>query len=245
MKYTVYVILLIFIFSSCGKDEKLAFENKYYSGQDCAGCPEIDIEIPYALEYRKISQTVNNAISEEVIDLLSFGEDSQGSDIPSAIDSFSKGFLELQKTFPDESVPWEAKISAEITYENPEILSIGLTSYIYTGGAHGYGSTRYLNFRKDTANEIEIRELFKDKKGFVKLAEQNFRIQEKIPTDQSINSTGFMFESDEFYLPENIGFTEGGIKLLYNPYEVASYADGSIELTLAYKDVKSFLTVKL
>jgi hypothetical protein len=51
-----------------------------------------------------------------------------------------------------------------------------------------------------------------------------------------------MFEKDHFYLPENIGFTEKGIKLLYNQYEVASYADGPIELTLPYKDIRKFLS---
>ena len=41
-----------------------------------------------------------------------------------------------------------------------------------------------------------------------------------------------MFEEDRFSLPENLGFTPGGLELLYNPYEVASYADGPISLVL-------------
>ena len=54
-----------------------------------------------------------------------------------------------------------------------------------------------------------------------------------------------MFDGETFYLPENIGFTQEGIQLLYNQYEVASYADGPIVLTLSYKEVKDYLTVKI
>ena len=77
------------------------------------------------------------------------------------------------------------------------------------------------------------------------LAEAKFRSQEKIPASEPINSTGFMFDGETFYLPENIGFTQEGIQLLYNQYEVASYADGPIVLTLSYKEVKDYLTVKI
>ncbi|TFG74190.1 MAG: DUF3298 domain-containing protein, partial [Flavobacteriales bacterium] len=66
-----------------------------------------------------------------------------------------------------------------------------------------------------------------------------------IPLDKPINQTGLMFEQDTFYLPENIGFTKDGLQLLYNPYEVASYADGTIVLTLSYQEVGPFLSDKV
>ena len=53
-----------------------------------------------------------------------------------------------------------------------------------------------------------------------------------------------MFENDEFYLPENIGFTQEGLQLFYEQYEVASYADGPIILTLKYKEIEPYLKFK-
>jgi hypothetical protein len=70
-------------------------------------------------------------------------------------------------------------------------------------------------------------------------------MQEKIPEGEPINSTGYMFERDTFYLPQNIGFTQDGVKLLYNEYEVASYADGPVELLLPYKEVKKYLSGRI
>ena len=54
-----------------------------------------------------------------------------------------------------------------------------------------------------------------------------------------------MFEEDAFYLPENIGFTPKGIQLLYNQYEVSSFAEGPIEVTIPYNEVKKYLTIKV
>ncbi|MGI9547615.1 MAG: DUF3298 domain-containing protein [Flavobacteriaceae bacterium] len=228
---------------SCGKDSKLAFETKRFSNSECSQCPEINIEIPQAIENRKISETINNAMREEVISLLSYDEEPLVTDIPGALSSFNLGFEELRKMFPDENMPWEARIKGNIVFENKELLTIGLSSYIFTGGAHGYGSTRFLNFDKSGGEELESNMLFKNLEKFEEYAETKFRLQEEIPIQESINSTGFMFEQDSFYLPENIGFTQEGLKLLYNPYEVASYADGTIELTLPFAEVKKFLAV--
>jgi len=73
-----------------------------------------------------------------------------------------------------------------------------------------------LNFDKKKGLELENAELFKNSDNFQAFAEKMFRQKEAIPKDKSINYTGFMFEQDTFYLPENIGFTKEGLKLLYN-----------------------------
>ena len=245
MKNSILSLIIIVLLISCGKEEKLVFENLRFSNENCSQCPDIEIDVPQALDNRKISSTINSAIREEVILILSYEEEVEVSDIPSAISSFNNSYNALQKMFPDESIPWEAKIDAEVAYENNDLITIMLNSYIFTGGAHGYGSTRFLNFEKKSGLELGRRDLFKNQGDFVDFAEERFRMQEKIPNDQSINSTGLMFELDEFYLPENIGFTESGLKLLYNPYEVASYADGTIEMTIPYGEVEKFLAVQL
>ena len=245
MKNTIFALFSVLLMISCGKEEKLAFETKLFSNSNCVKCPEINIEIPEALDNRKISTTVNNALREEVISMLLFEEEVEIADIPTAISSFNNGYLDLQKKFPDESIPWEANIMAEIAYENNDLLTIKMDSYIFTGGAHGYGSTRFLNFEKNSGLELTRKDLFKNHRSFVDFAEELFREQENIPGDQSINSTGLMFELDEFYLPENIGFTVNGLSLLYNPYEVASYADGTIEMTIPFEEVQKFLAVRL
>ncbi|MGB5553095.1 MAG: DUF3298 domain-containing protein [Flavobacteriaceae bacterium] len=245
MKYRSAFALCFLFILSCKNDSKLTFETKHMVGQTCESCPKVQINIPSVIEKTKIGETIDNILQEEIIYLLTFDEEIDATTIDEAIASFNSGYEELKTLYPDESVGWEAKIEAKISFENENVLTILMDSYVFSGGAHGYNAIRYLNFDKKKGIELETWQLFKNAPDFEKFAESKFKAQENIPTNQAINSTGFMFENDTFYLPENIGFTENGLQLLYNQYEVASYADGPIKLTLPFEEVSAFLAYKV
>ncbi|WP_326935009.1 RsiV family protein [Flavobacterium sp. PL11] len=59
-----------------------------------------------------------------------------------------------------------------------------------------------------------------------------------------MNSGGLMFENERFQLPQNIFFTDTGLLLYYNIYEIASYADGATEMLFPYTEVNEFLNLK-
>ncbi|MBT9187202.1 DUF3298 and DUF4163 domain-containing protein [Zobellia russellii] len=241
MRTQVTYIILFLALVGCQNENKLTFETLKLDETRCSECPSVEINIPKAIEDSKIATNINNAINEEIIETLNYDDELEATTIKDAVESFSNGYWELKKLYPEEATSWEAKIEGSVSYEDADFLTVELNSYIFTGGAHGYSSQHFLNFDKNKGKELENWEIFKDREDFEKFAEEKFRNQEHIPLDGPINSTGFMFERDMFYLPENIGFTEEGIKLLYNPYEVASYADGPIVLTLSFADAKPYL----
>ncbi len=245
MKQPLLLSLCFLMLFGCKKSDLLSFEPKTYTGEACADCPQINISLPQALDKNKVAATINNALKEEVIFLLSFDDGSEATDVTEAIKSFGGGYSELKEIYPEETTAWDAKIDAAVTFENKYVITLEMDSYIFTGGAHGYSSKRYLNFDKLAGTELENWQLFKDTLEFQQFAEDKFRAQEKIPLGKSINSTGFMFEDESFYLPENIGFNKQGLILLYNQYEVASYADGPIVLMIPYNDVKKYLKTKI
>lgn len=244
MKNVLYYSLIFLLLFNCQDETALEFEPSTFENQSCVGCPEISIQIPKALGSAKISKTINTALEEELISLLSFDEEIEISTLNDALKSFENGYLELKQQFNDEPTGWEAKIEGTISYEDANYITISLDSYIFTGGAHGYSSNRFLNFNKQKGIELNNEDLFKNVKNFSDFAEIAFRKKENIPTNQSINYSGLMFEQDRFYLPENIGFTDDGLKLLYNVYEVASFADGNIEMVLPYSEIKAFLALQ-
>lgn len=242
---TIFASLtLLFVLIGCKQEANLTFEPIIFSENECADCPHVRVSIPKALERSKLATTINTALREEIISLLIFDDEVEATTIDQAITSFTNGYTEIKDLYPDEPAQWEAQIDGKTVYEDANLLTIELNSYQFTGGAHGYGSKRYLNFDKKKGIELENWQLFNNQEDFQNYVETKFRSKENIPQGEPINSTGFMFEKDSFYLPENIGFTKEGIKLLYNQYEVASYADGPIELTLPYKDVKKYLAKK-
>ena len=241
MNIRLLPFLLIILCFGCKKEDTLTFETISISNTSCKTCPSITIEIPKSLENTRISETINTAIREEIIALLNFNEENSAQDIESAMEAFETEYKDLKEKFSGESVPWEAKVLGLITFENQHILTIKLNAYIYTGGAHGYETIRFLNFDKVTATELENEELFTDFQDFLDFTERQFREQEGIPAETDINSTGFMFDSELFYLPTNIGYTEAGIQLFYEPYEIAAYADGASILILPYTKVNPYL----
>lgn len=245
MKFRMIYLLCLSLLLSCKNKENLTIEPLHLTSERCEGCAKVDINIPKVLDNTKVGRAIEKALQEEIIFLLTFDEEIEVGTMEEAIVSFKKGYENLREIYPDENTLWEADIDGKISYEDKNVLTVHLDSYIFTGGAHGYKSIRFLNFDKKKGTELENWQLFKNTREFEKLAEEKFRAQEKIPEGQSINGTGLMFEKDSFYLPENIGFSEKGLELLYNQYEVASYADGPIELTIPYKDLKKHLAFKI
>lgn len=244
MKKHLASIFFLCLLIGCQTENKLTFAPTQLLGENCNGCPKIDINIPNALDDSKVSEAINTALREEIISVLSFAEDETIDSADKAIQSFTDSYKELKTKFPDE-VQWEATIDGEVIYEDENIITLLLNSYSFTGGAHGYAATSYLNFDKKQGTELENWQLFEDLDGFEAFAESKFRVQEKIPQDGNINATGFMFDRDAFHLPNNMGYTKDGLKLIYNQYEIASYADGPIALILPYSEINPYLKRKV
>lgn len=234
-------MLLIFICVACSEENSVNFTERSISEHECENCPNIEIRIPEAIGNKKIAKTINEAIREEVIELLNFEEEGAIETLDDAVSNFQKEYRDITEEFPDAIVGWEARIQGKVDYYHPNLLSIVVDAYLFTGGAHGYSTTRYLNFDTQAGTQLELTDMVENEAELTRLAENIFRKKEAIDENASINSTGFMFENETFYLPENIGLSEEGMRLHYNAYEIASYADGPIEIILPMEEVRTLL----
>lgn len=227
----------------CQEEGELSIENKELI-DNCNNCPNVEIIVPNITTETDVASSINTTIENKVVKIFSFGENTDAATYQEAIDAFKKDFKELKEQFPDETIGWEATIDGTVTYQSTNVLTVKLESYLFTGGAHGYSATTYLNFDKRSGQLLELHEMFDDVAHFTNFAETKFRIQENIPQNKNINTTGFMFENDVFHLPENIGYTKTGLQLVYNQYEIASYAEGQKMLQLMYQELQTYLKVK-
>ena len=53
-----------------------------------------------------------------------------------------------------------------------------------------------------------------------------------------------VFFGKPFQLPENIGYSDDGLVLLYNVYEVASYDQDYIEFVIPFEELGSYLKME-
>jgi hypothetical protein len=243
--YRRLLLILALALWGCEGENRTEWHPREYLGPVCEACPSVRVAIPEASETTALGRGVNQALREEVIELLDYDETRDATSIAEAIGAFGSGYEELRRQFPDEAIGWEADIEGQITFEDDQLLTLKLETYIFTGGAHGLSTIRYLNFDKKTGQELRTEELFADVPALENLAERAFREAKGIPAGAGINDTGFMFEEDRFSLPENMGFTAEGLELLYNPYEVASYADGPISVVVPMERITPLLSSRL
>ncbi len=246
-------ILLRFIFLlgimlgiyGCDNKELFTFEKHNFtidSIEECKNedCASIEINLLKIVENTTITNLINKQIEQAACAILNIDEKGLLINVHEAIRSFNNSYRNISKQFPEETTPYEATIECGLGFQCKSLISIMIDSYVYTGGAHGYGSVSYINIDTKTGKLVSNKALFKDYDGFVNYAEKAFRIQHKIADNYPINSTGFFFENDTFNLPENIGLTDTEVILYYNSYEINSYAEGSIELKLNKKEVASY-----
>jgi len=241
LKYPLCYLLLFLCLLGCQTEPKLTIEDRFLTVPSCGDCAKISVQVPKVTDKLKLAKAVNTTIEEELIYTLRFDEEEPITTAEQAAVSFNRSYKKMVKEFGAFEEPWKANIKGTVIFENRELLTIAFVSETYTGGAHGYFSKAFLNFDKTSATELEYFELFDDLQGFITLAEDNFRKTYDIPQKENINATGFMFPNDAFELPKSLGFTKMGIQLYYSPYEVASYADGALTMTIPYPAANSFL----
>jgi hypothetical protein len=253
MKIQNIVILLFSLTLITCKDEvPLRFSSESFTEEafdicKTVSCPEITINYIKAAGDKSTSGNINSEIISYITAALNIGEDSipKAKTIIEAASDFIKVARLHAADFPDMSAEYFAEINISELYYSTELVSIEMHKYLYTGGAHGSGNTFFLNIDPQNGNEIPSKALFKNSIDFKAFAEYKFREAHKISSDESINSTGFSFENDSFYLPNSIGFIETNLIILYNQYEIASYADGPIELKIPLEEVKKYLNFKV
>ena len=247
MKHFILSTLLLFSMARCSNE--LVFEDQSFQKKTtlpCKGnCPHISVRIPVAKDVPIVADSINKKVFSVLKGIIYFGEKPYTStNYNGLLASFIGSYEKLQKDFPKDTFGWEAKIEGNVKYQSDSIINIEINHYTYTGGAHGYQGLRSLLFDPSTGKSISNNQLFKDKNAFEAFAEKKFRAKYKIPENQSINSTGLMFEDEKFNLPQNIFYTDKGLLLYYNSYEAASYADGPKELLLPYTEINDYLAIK-
>lgn len=201
-------------------------------------CTFISLKVPLAEDDDERSNYINSEITEHVVHLIDYQDQGNIETLENLAKQFITDYETNATEFPEYNIPWEAYVESKISLETEELISIQFDLLLFTGGAHGYTSTTYLNFDPETGKSLSIKDLFSE--DFKDFAEKRFRSKNEIPVSDPINSTGFYFENDTFQLPQNIGFGKNKVILIYNAYEVASYADGNIRMEFTLEEIKPF-----
>ncbi|WP_417197477.1 DUF3298 and DUF4163 domain-containing protein [Bizionia sp.] len=234
MQRSIVLLSLIFLIFSCEDEEtKITFSEKNFTTNQNK---IVEINIPQAEGIEAVKNNINTSIEAMVSASLNLDEDSvaKSMSISESIDKFNSEYASFKSEFPESALEWEAQIDGEIMYQSEAVISVVITNYLNTGGAHGSLVVSFLNFDALTGQLLKNEQLFNDMNAFKTVAEDYFN-------DQIADKKELYFEPDNFVLPQNIGFNDTGVILLYNSYEVAPYSTGLTEFTIPFDDLVPYL----
>ncbi|MEZ4875014.1 MAG: DUF4163 domain-containing protein [Flavobacteriaceae bacterium] len=247
MKFPSRFAVFLLLFWGCKEKPMLSFTLEGFTEKELAICendPCAKVTIDYVKASgespmaKKINATMEAFIIEKLF--LDRGKSPSAKTMEEAAQQFV--LSEKDSNYLNEfEVPSEASVAISELFQNRRLMSLQCNSYFYTGGAHGYGSTSFKNFDLDSGEELPLEELFKNYRTFLKFAEEKFREAYHIPKEESINASGFDFGEAIFSLPDTMGVDSENLIFVYNPYEIASYAEGPIELRISLKEANPYL----
>lgn len=123
----------------------------------------------------------------------------------------------------------------KVNYNDGSKLSILSKNYAYTGGAHGIGYAESFNFNINNGKQIKISNVLTSKSkmnSVQKYAYTYMKNREPFKYFVTKSSDVKINKDSQFYYNRN------GITLVFQEYEVASYADGNPTVTVPYSVYK-------
>lgn len=155
------------------------------------------------------------------------------------INDNKKNFMKIVDSTNNATSKYNLLIQTEV-HKNNGILYITILNETYTGGAHYIKD--YYNLYYDIENDklVDINYFLKDENAFNKLYKlAHYHVIEYASSTNKNFDDAWVRRGTEPKL-ENYSyftFTNKGLKIIFKPYQVASYADGEIKITIPYEEL--------
>ena len=235
-----FIIFASLLLGSCNEDVNLEF---YEDSIETSEAAIIAVNYELAKENNDVAKRINNTVRTYIAQQIFMGDDlPKDISIQEAIHQFNNELIRFKKDFPETPEVWEALIDGEVAYKSEELVCLAITSYLDTGGAHGNSYVRFLNFDAQTGSQLTTKDLILDIDSFKKIVENYLGKATKTTINEDTIENYFFGE--DFKLPESIGFTDEGVVILYNTYEIAAYAQGTTEFTIPFNEVQEYLAYR-
>ncbi|HUM46651.1 MAG TPA: DUF4163 domain-containing protein [Chitinophagales bacterium] len=204
-----------------------------------------------ALVEKKINEALLNTDAmgnETAAQLKALTIESMEDEFDTYTDSYQETFTdsvaEEDEEIMDESPSaynWDYQEAYTVIYNEHNILTVEEFDYSYSGGAHGNYGFSYQVYNLQTGDVLQLNDLFYPNKNkeLTAIAEQQLRKDRGISANTSLSESGLLI--DRLELKEDFFIDHGGIGFTYNPYEIASYADGPITIYLKWEQVKALI----
>ncbi len=262
MRTILFILLTVFIFSSCGKksdstktdikqtttdtkttDESvIKFSDKSFM-KSYKNCTQNDTCTYFKVDYLEaVSGKNKDKVNKLIMNIVNSGVSYGDKSLPSmdvAADSFLTQYVSFRKEFPETALFWYLELSVKQANETPKIMTFSSENSSFMGGAHPNTYFYYTNISKETGDTISLSNLFTA--GFEKklneLIDAAYRKMKNLKPGDNLQDKGDLFENKIAFNYNFMVTKDGTITFYYNPYEIAAYVVGPIEITLTKDEI--------
>jgi hypothetical protein len=164
------------------------------------------------------------------------------------VDAFKLQYAETKESYefspdmPSAVMDWDYTETITTAFPAPDIVVIDRSKTYYTGGAHGMWTTQYFTIDTGSCFRLSIGDLIADSGRSLlrQRIEDELRILGEVEAGEPL-STGLFF-MDTVEIPDNFFITQGGLGFHWDPYEIAPYVAGSIEVIIPLERLQDILS---
>lgn len=267
MKYILIILVTSLLISSCGKktestntdtkqkttetrstdENALKFSDKSFM-KSYNNCSPADTCTYFKVDYiEAVSGKNKDKVNKLITKIVNWGVSYGDTTLPTmqvAADSFMTQYVAFRKDFPESAQYWYLEVSISANLDHPKITTIASGNSSYMGGAHPNSYLAYYNISNETGDTLSLGNLFAP--GFEKklneLVDASFRKANNLKPGDNLADKGGLFENKITFNYNWFVNKNRSITFYYNQYEIASYAQGPIEVTLTKEDIAPLLS---
>lgn len=185
---------------------------------------------------------INSFIISFLLDSIWSQEGIPDKDFNNMAVNFFRDYEKLKQEISNPMMTYQLNVNSEIKFQTESTVSLSISYFIFTGGAHPNSFTRLIVFDKSTGNSLPLSSFFKT--GFEddlnKKIDLAFRKLKGLSPADNLQDKGGLFEN-KITFNNNFAVSGSDIEFYYNPYEIAPYVEGSTELKIPISELKNIL----
>jgi hypothetical protein len=154
-----------------------------------------------------------------------------------------RSVAERMPNMSQESLNWFYNETFALVAETSTISIISHEKEYYTGGAHGMRNKDYYVFSLEDSRQLTLDDIVLDgaRPALEDLVEEALRELMEIPSWIPLSEKGFFDEGWEDKL-EDFYLTSHGLVFQWDPYAIAPYVMGAMEVSIPYDRLQGILT---
>jgi hypothetical protein len=138
------------------------------------------------------------------------------------------------------SLNYEEQHTTYVLYQQQELLSLAFSNYTYTGGAHGLNGTTVASYDLRTGRRLRYQDIFRPAATQQLSALLGHAVRPLVGL-QANDPLDKQLLVKQMPVTHNVFLTAGGALFLYQPYEIASYAQGEVRVFLPLSELRPLL----